>query len=106
MAGDRDKNPNTGTVLKERQQTKRPPLYKVLFHNDDFTTMEFVVHVLKKFFDKDRTEATRIMLHIHHSGIGLVGLYPFEVAETLVQQASDYALANEYPLRITMEPDK
>ncbi len=106
MAGDRDKRPNTGTILKERPKTKRPKLFKVLFHNDDYTTMEFVVHILKKFFEKDRTEATRIMLQIHHQGIGLVGIYPFDVAETRLKNASDYAHANEYPLLITMEPEE
>ncbi len=80
-------------------------MYRVLFHNDDFTTMEFVVLVLRKFFDKDRTEATRIMLSVHNSGIGMVGAYAYEVAETKVYQATEFARQHEYPLRITMEPE-
>ncbi len=80
-------------------------MYKVLFHNDDYTTMDFVVLVLRQFFDKDRTEATRVMLMIHHSGIGVAGCYAYEVAETKVHQASEYSRAHDYPLRITMEPE-
>ncbi len=77
---------------------------RVLFHNDDYTTMEFVVDVLRRFFDKDPTEATRIMLMVHYTGVGVAGVYPAEIAETKAAQATEYARAHEYPLLITTEP--
>lgn len=94
-----------GVIVKERSETQRPRLYKVLFHNDDFTTMEFVVHTLMRFFEKTRTDATRVMLQIHHSGTGLAGCYAYEIAETKVHQTMEYAREHEYPLLVTMEPD-
>lgn len=94
-----------GVVTKERKKTERPRLYKVIFHNDDFTTMEFVILVLQKFFDKDRTEATRVMLMVHHKGAGIAGAYSHDIAETKIETASDYARQHEMPLLITMEPE-
>ncbi|MFT7624966.1 MAG: ATP-dependent Clp protease adaptor protein ClpS [Myxococcota bacterium] len=106
MAGsDKDNGKQHGVVLKERAKAKRPKLYRVLFHNDDFTTMEFVVLVLRKFFEKDRAEATRVMLEVHQTGIGMVAAYAYEVAETKVNKAAAFAKAHDYPLRITMEPE-
>ena len=82
---------------------KEPPLYKVLLHNDDYTTMEFVVHVLMLVFHKPVEEATRIMLNVHRQGVGLCGLYTFEVAETKAETVTRMARENGYPLKCTME---
>src|SRR3954466_7178819 len=83
--------PNTGTIVKARPKTKKPSLYKVLLLNDDYTPMEFVVHVLERFFGKTAEEATRIMLHVHQKGVGICGVYTFEVAETKVTQVMEFA---------------
>ena len=92
-------------VPKGGPKTKRPSLYKVLLLNDDYTPMEFVVHVLERFFNKGRQEATRIMLHVHHKGVGICGVYTFEVAETKVTQVMDFAHKHQHPLRCTMEKE-
>lgn len=97
--------PETGVMLKTRPKTKKPALYKVLILNDDYTPMEFVVHVLERFFSKTRNEATDIMLHVHRRGVGVCGLFTFEVAETKVAQVMDFARANEQPLQCTMEKE-
>src|SRR6185437_13695794 len=81
-----DGGPGTSVITKTKPQTKRPSLYRVLILNDDYTPMEFVVHVLERFFNKDREDATRIMLHVHHHGIGECGVFTYEVAETKVTQ--------------------
>lgn len=91
------------TVLDPRIKTKQPSLYRVFIINDDFTPMDFVVHVLQKFFQKDYTEATRIMLQVHHQGRGVAGTYTFEIAETRVFQVNQYARQNHHPLKCTME---
>lgn len=83
--------PNTGVVVKTRPKTRKPAMYKVLMLNDDYTPMEFVVHVLERFFQKSREEATRIMLHVHRRGVGVCGVYTYEVAETKVTQVMDLA---------------
>ena len=80
-------------------------MYKVLLLNDDYTPMEFVVHVLQKFFHKGADDAVRIMLHVHQHGVGLCGVYPFDVAETKVTLVIDYARRNEHPLQATLEKD-
>lgn len=80
-------------------------MYKVLLLNDDYTPMEFVVHVLENIFKKSRQEATEIMLHVHRRGVGMCGVYTFEVAETKVTQVMDYARGNEQPLQCTMEKE-
>ncbi|HEY4343701.1 MAG TPA: ATP-dependent Clp protease adapter ClpS [Parvibaculum sp.] len=94
---------NTGVVTKTKPKTKKPSLYKVLLLNDDYTPMEFVVLVLEQFFNKGREDATRIMLHVHQHGVGLCGLYTYEVAETKVTQVMDFARQHQHPLQCTME---
>ena len=94
-----------GVLLKSRPQTKRPSMYKVLLLNDDYTPMDFVVAVLKKFFSKNTQEATDIMMHVHRRGVGVCGIFTYEVAETKVAQVMDFARANEQPLQCTMEKE-
>ena len=98
-------NPVTGVVTKTRPRTKKPALYKVLMLNDDYTPMEFVVHVLERFFNKRREEATQIMLHVHRRGVGICGVYTYEVAETKVTQVVDYARQHQHPLQCTLEKE-
>jgi len=93
----------TAVVTKVKPKTKRPSLYRVLILNDDYTPMEFVVHVLERFFNKDREAATRIMLHVHHHGVGECGVYTYEVAETKVTQVMDFARKHQHPLQCIME---
>lgn len=95
----------TGVMLKPRLKTKKPSMYKVLILNDDYTPMEFVVHILERFFNKNRQEATDIMLHVHRRGVGVCGIFTYEVAETKVAQVMDFARANEQPLQCTMEKE-
>ena len=93
------------TQLLERTTTKKPRLFRVLMHNDDYTTQEFVVRVLIDFFRKDPTEATQIMLKVHTSGRAIVGLYTKDIAETKVAVFTDYAREHGHPLQLTYEPD-
>lgn len=93
----------SGTTTKTRPKAKRPSLYRVLLLNDDYTPMEFVVLVLQDVFNKSREEAMRIMLHVHHKGVGECGVYPFEVAETKVTRVMDTARKNQHPLQCVME---
>jgi ATP-dependent Clp protease adaptor protein ClpS len=106
---DRDKfvdgGSQTGVVTRAAPKTKKPPLYKVLLLNDDFTPMEFVVYVLERFFHKNRQEATTIMLHVHRRGVGICGIFTYEVAETKVNQVVDHARQNQHPLQCTMEKE-
>jgi len=95
----------TGIITKTRPKTQRPSLYKVLLLNDDYTPMEFVVHVLERYFNKGREEATRIMLHVHHKGVGICGVYTYEVAETKVTQVMDFSRQHQHPLQCTMEKE-
>jgi ATP-dependent Clp protease adaptor protein ClpS len=95
----------TGVLTRTRPKTKKPSLYKVLILNDDYTPMEFVVLVIEKFFGKGREEATRIMLHVHRKGVGICGVYTFEVAETKVTQVMDFARKHQHPLQCTMEKE-
>jgi ATP-dependent Clp protease adaptor protein ClpS len=95
--------PGTAVITKTKPQTKKPNFYRVLILNDDYTPMEFVVHVLEKFFGKDHEAATRIMLHVHHHGIGECGVYTYEVAETKVTQVMDFARKHQHPLQCVME---
>ncbi|MBU2582367.1 MAG: ATP-dependent Clp protease adapter ClpS [Alphaproteobacteria bacterium] len=103
--GDSDDESQSGIVTKTRPKTKKPSLYKVLLLNDDYTPMEFVVHVLERFFSKGREEATRIMLHVHQKGVGICGVYTYEVAETKVTQVMDFARQHQHPLQCTMEKE-
>jgi len=93
----------TLVVTRPKPKTKRPNMYRVLLLNDDYTPMEFVVHVLERFFQKSREEATRVMLHVHHHGVGECGVYTYEVAETKVTQVMDFARKHQHPLQCVME---
>jgi len=95
--------PATSVIAKVKPKTKRPNLYRVLILNDDYTPMEFVVHVLEKFFQKDVEAATKIMLHVHHHGIGECGVFTYEIAETKVTQVMDFARKHQHPLQCVME---
>ena len=104
MAKDRkDKQVDRDTLVKDR--TQRPSRHKVLLHNDDFTSMEFVIQVLESVFRKSPAEATRIMLRVHTSGIGLAGIYPFEIAEAKANRSISLARERGYPLLVTTEPE-
>ncbi len=92
-------------ITKEVEKVKKPPMYKVLMLNDDYTPMEFVVYALENFFNKNRQEATQIMLHIHQKGVGICGVFTYEMAETKVTQVVDFARRNDHPLQCTMEKD-
>ncbi|SRR5688572_24724520 len=100
-----DDNGSTGLAVQTRTKTKKPSLYKVLMLNDDYTPMEFVVHCLERFFSKTREEATQIMLHVHRRGVGICGVFTYEVAETKVTQVTDFARRNQHPLRCTLEKE-
>jgi ATP-dependent Clp protease adaptor protein ClpS len=95
--------PGTAVIARTKAQTKRPNMYRVLLLNDDYTPMEFVVLILERFFGKNREEATRIMLHVHHHGVGECGIYTYEVAETKVTQVMDFARKHQHPLQCVME---
>ena len=95
----------TTVVTKPRAKTQRPPLYKVLLLNDDYTPMEFVVHVLERFFGMSHAQAFEIMLTVHKKGVAVVGVFSFEVAETKVAQVMDLARRNQHPLQCTMEKE-
>ena len=91
-------------AVEERRKTKRPRRWKVILHNDDYTTMEFVVHILVTHFHKSATEATHVMLQVHRKGAGVAGVYSKEVAETKIAEVTDEARANGMPLKLTAEP--
>ena len=96
-------DPSILTISKP--EIKRPPLYKILLLNDDFTPMEFVIEVLEKFFQKNREEATQIMLHVHQRGVGVCGLYAYDLAETKAIQVMNYARKFEHPLQVQLEKE-
>lgn len=100
-----DRRPEVGVATRARPRTKKPSMYKVLLLNDDYTPMEFVVEVIERFFRKSRQDATRIMLHVHQRGVGVCGVYSYEVAESKVTQVMDFARKNEHPLQCTLEKD-
>jgi ATP-dependent Clp protease adaptor protein ClpS len=100
-----EEGPGTSVVVKSKPKTKKPAMYRVLMLNDDYTPMEFVVHILERFFNKNRQEATRIMLHVHNRGVGVCGIYTYEVAETKVTQVMDFARQHQHPLQCTLEKD-
>jgi ATP-dependent Clp protease adaptor protein ClpS len=95
----------SGVAVQTRTKTKRPSMYNVLMLNDDYTPMEFVVHVLERFFSKSREEATQVMLHVHRRGVGVCGVYTYEVAESKVNQVTEFARRNQHPLRCTLEKE-
>ena len=106
MASDHKHHRDTGLVLKEaRPKLRKPPLYRVVMLNDDYTPMEFVVHVLEKFFTMNRPTATRVMLEVHTQGKGVCGIFTHEIAETKVAQVNAYAREHEHPLLCALELD-
>ena len=104
-ANRKDRPSSTDVIIKTRTKPKTPSMYKVLMLNDDYTPMEFVVHVLEKFFAKNRSDATRIMLHVHQRGVGVCGVFTYEVAESKVTGVIDYARRNQHPLQCTLEKE-
>lgn len=102
-SGEGDSSSGTATISKPKSETKTPSLYRVILMNDDFTPMDFVIHVLQKFFNKDYTEATKIMLQVHQQGAGVCGVFSYEIAETKVYQVNQYSRQNRHPLKCTME---
>lgn len=98
-----DGESEVGIATKTRAKPKKPSQYKVLLLNDDYTPMEFVVMVLKRFFNMDLEQATRVMLHVHQKGVGVCGIFTYEVAETKVNQVMDFARQNQHPLQCTLE---
>jgi ATP-dependent Clp protease adaptor protein ClpS len=98
------REPERGLALEEATpQVKRPPLFKVVLLNDDYTPMEFVVEILQRFFRMDRPTATQVMLHVHTRGKGVCGVFPFEIAETKVAMVNEYSRKHQHPLLCTME---
>ncbi len=93
------------TVTNDRESLQEPPLYKVLLHNDDYTTMDFVVMILQTIFNKNTDEATRVMLNVHHQGVGIAGVYTREIAETKVALVHRIAKRNQFPLKCSLERD-
>ena len=96
---------NTGVVVRTRPKTKKPSMYKVLMLNDDYTPMEFVVSVLERFFNKNHEEANQIMLHVHQRGVGVCGVFTYEIAETKVNQVMEFARRQQHPLQCTLEKE-
>lgn len=92
-------------LVKPREKAKRPSMYKVLLLNDDYTPMEFVIHVLTQFFGKGQDDATRIMLQVHQKGVGVCGVFSYDVAETKATQVVDLARKNQHPLQCTIEKE-
>jgi ATP-dependent Clp protease adaptor protein ClpS len=105
MSSEEQEGNHSGDLAVEpaRPKLKRPPLYKVLLLNDDYTPMEFVVHVLEQFFGMNREKATQVMLHVHTRGMGVCGVFAKDVAETKVAQVNEHARANQHPLLCTLE---
>ena len=98
-----DEGTGLGVATRTRTRTKKPSLYKVLLLNDDYTPMEFVVLVLQRFFRMTMEDATRVMLHVHQKGVGVCGVFTYEVAESKVAQVIDFARENQHPLQCTLE---
>ncbi len=103
MASGEDQD--VGVLTERKVRTKRPPLYKVLLLNDDFTPMEFVVHVLERFFGMNHAQAFELMLTVHKKGVAVVGVFAFEIAETKVGQVMEFARRHQHPLQCTMEKE-
>ncbi|WP_110814217.1 ATP-dependent Clp protease adapter ClpS [Pseudoroseicyclus aestuarii] len=105
MAGQDGDDGDAGVKVETRVKTKRPPLYKVLILNDDYTPMEFVVHVLERFFGLSHAQAFEIMLTVHKKGVAVVGVFSYEIAETKVAQVMEFAQRHQHPLQCTMEKE-
>jgi len=105
MTSDNDDEGDAGIAVKTRARTKRPPLYKVLLLNDDYTPMEFVVLILERFFGLTHAQAFEIMLTVHKKGVAVVGVFSHEIAETKVTQVMDFARRHQHPLQCTMEKE-
>ncbi len=105
MPGSRDEG-DVKVAIRPKAERKlaRPPMWKVMLHNDDYTTRDFVVEILRGIFHRSEADAVAIMLHVHNNGVGLAGIYPHDVAETKVARVKDLAKINEFPLLCTMEP--
>jgi ATP-dependent Clp protease adaptor protein ClpS len=106
MAQKHEHDTSVITETVPKQKLKKPTLYKVLLHNDNYTTREFVVAVLREIFHKSETDAVQIMLHVHYNGVGVAGVYTFEVAETKIKTVEAAAQENGFPLRLSMEPEE
>ena len=105
MSNGSDDDGDSGVAVQTRTRTKRPPLYKVLLLNDDYTPMEFVVHILERFFGMTHSQAFEIMLTVHKKGVAVVGVFSHEIAETKVTQVMDFARRHQHPLQCTMEKE-
>jgi ATP-dependent Clp protease adaptor protein ClpS len=103
--GDADGGVRSTVITQTKAKTQKPSMYRVLLLNDDYTPMEFVVYVLEQFFNKSREDATQIMLHVHQNGVGVCGVFTYEVAETKVAQVVESARRHQHPLQCTMEKD-
>jgi ATP-dependent Clp protease adaptor protein ClpS len=103
MRYDNENELDRGVITETEKKLKKPPLYKVLLHNDNYTTQEFVVYILQAIFHHPPTKATQIMLHVHRRGIGVAGVYTYEVAETKINKVHDLAKEYEFPLKCSME---
>jgi ATP-dependent Clp protease adaptor protein ClpS len=101
-----DSDAGVVTETRTKQKLQKPPLYKVLLHNDNYTTRDFVVAVLKEVFHRSETDAVQIMLHVHYNGIGVAGVYTFDVAQTKIKLTEQLAREHEFPLRLSMEPEE
>src|SRR5687768_14948117 len=106
MANQREPDTEVVTETRSERKLQKPRLYKVLLHNDNYTTREFVVAVLMDVFHRSEQESVQIMLHVHHNGIGVAGVYTYEVAETKIRLTEELARQNEFPLRLSMEPEE
>ena len=106
LGGREDREGGVATAKKTKKKLEKPKMFRVLLHNDDYTTMEFVIEILREVFNHNIVDATRIMLHVHQNGMGVAGVYTFEVAETKVQKTLAMAKEFQYPLMCTMEPDE
>ena len=103
--GDQEIGTGAAVVTKTKTKTRKPSMYRVLILNDDYTPMEFVTYILERFFHKNHEDAFRIMLHVHQNGVGICGIYTYEVAETKVAQVNESARHHQHPLQCTMEKD-
>ncbi len=105
MSDKQNEDGEVGIAVKTRERTKRPPLYKVMLLNDDYTPMEFVVHILERFFGMTHSQSFEIMLTVHKKGVAVVGVFSHEIAETKVTQVMDFARRHQHPLQCTMEKE-